>query len=128
MLARYLPTILVLAALVWASTAVPWVPSCQIAFRLDVVKVFCGCCRVLMPRLRQEGFEEAAQKAVIRTFLNRRVPLTVAVDARTLGKGGGDYLQSVAGDPYLELALHGWLHDEDTKLNADTEVLSLKNR
>jgi hypothetical protein len=110
---RYLSTILVLAGLVWASAAVPWVPSCQIAFRLDVVK---------------EGFEEAAQKAVIRTFLNRRVPLTVSVDARTLGKGGGDYLQSVAGDPFLEIALHGWLHeDEDTKLNKDTEIRSLQN-
>jgi hypothetical protein len=113
MLARYLPTILVLAGLVWASTAVPWVPSCQVAFRLDVVK---------------EGFEEAAQRAVIRAFLNRRVPLTVAVDARTLGKGGGEYLQSVASDPFLEIALHGWLHeDEDTKLNKDTEVRSLQN-
>jgi hypothetical protein len=42
MRARFLPTLLVLAGLVWASAAVPWAPRCQIAFRLDVVKVFCA--------------------------------------------------------------------------------------
>jgi hypothetical protein len=72
----------------------PVLQACQIAFRLDGV---------------QEGKLVESQIAVIESFLEHRIPLTLGVDASLLERGDEPmqrFLQSISTNPFIEIACH----------------------